>query len=72
MKLTVVHDEHGHIIALSKVVDLKQVGSKFAEVASYPEKVNERWRSNLPGSLTKCPCEKSTGSIAWITRHPNS
>jgi hypothetical protein len=38
MKLTVVHDKKGNILAISEVVDLKQAGSNFVEVGVIPGK----------------------------------
>jgi hypothetical protein len=32
MKATVLHDEHGKIIAISKIGNLKESGSKFTKV----------------------------------------
>lgn len=36
MKVTVLHDENGHIIAISKVLDLKHVGSKAVKEGIIP------------------------------------
>ena len=36
MKANVLHDEHGRILAISKAVDLKQVGSKFTRFGMVP------------------------------------
>jgi hypothetical protein len=36
MKASVLHDEHGKIIAISKVGDLKLSGSKFTKVGMVP------------------------------------
>jgi len=36
MKVTVLHDEHGHILAIAKNVDLKKAGSKFVRVGMIP------------------------------------
>ena len=38
MKLTIVHDRKGNIIAISEVVDLKQARSNFAEAGVIPGK----------------------------------
>jgi hypothetical protein len=38
MKLTVVHDKKGNIIAISEVVDLKGAGSNFVEAGIIPGK----------------------------------
>jgi hypothetical protein len=38
MKLTVVHDKKGNIIAISEVVDLKAAGSNFVEAGIIPGK----------------------------------
>jgi hypothetical protein len=36
MKATILHDEHGHIIAAATIVDLKKSGSKFTQVGMIP------------------------------------
>ena len=36
MKTTILHDEHGHILSVSKVGDLKASGSKFTRVGMVP------------------------------------
>ena len=36
MKATILHDEHGKIIAISKIGNLKQAGSKFTTVGMRP------------------------------------
>ena len=36
MKATILHDEHGRILAISKVGDLKKSGSKFDRVGMVP------------------------------------
>jgi hypothetical protein len=36
MKASVLHDEHGKIIAISKIGDLKHTGSKFTKVGMVP------------------------------------
>jgi hypothetical protein len=36
MKATILHDEHGRIIAISRIGDLKKAGSKFVEVGMIP------------------------------------
>ena len=38
MKATVLHDENGHIIGISKVMDAKVAGSKAIEVGIIPGK----------------------------------
>jgi hypothetical protein len=38
MKISILHDEHGQIIATSKVGDLKAAGSKFTEAGMLPGK----------------------------------
>jgi len=38
MKATVVYDEHGDIIAISKTLDLKRAGSKFVKAGMIPGK----------------------------------
>ncbi len=37
MKTTVLHDEHGRIIGISKNVDLKKSGSKFVKAGMMPK-----------------------------------
>ncbi len=36
MKATLLHDEHGRILAISTPVDLKKAGSKFTQVGMVP------------------------------------
>jgi len=36
MKATILHDEHGKILGISKTVDLKQAGSKFTQFGMLP------------------------------------
>jgi hypothetical protein len=36
MKATVLHDEHGKIIAISKIINLKEAGSKFSSFGMVP------------------------------------
>lgn len=36
MKAAVLHDEHGRILSVSKVGDLKAAGSKFSRVGMIP------------------------------------
>jgi len=36
MKATILHDEHGRIVAVSRPVDLKKAGSKFARFGMVP------------------------------------
>jgi hypothetical protein len=38
MKATIIHDEHGRIISISKIGDLKEAGSKFVKVGLVPGK----------------------------------
>jgi hypothetical protein len=38
MKLTIVHDKKGNIVAISEVVDLKAAGSNFKEAGIIPGK----------------------------------
>ena len=55
MKLTIVHDENGHIIALSQVVDLKQARSKFVEVGVIPGKGQRTLDFELTGEFDQMP-----------------
>ena len=36
MKATILHDEHGEIIAISKIGNLKEAGSKFLKASMVP------------------------------------
>jgi hypothetical protein len=36
VKATILHDEHGRILAISKAEDLKKAGSKFATASLIP------------------------------------
>jgi hypothetical protein len=36
MKATILHDEHGEIIAISKIGNLKEAGSKFVKAGMVP------------------------------------
>ena len=36
MNATILHDEHGRILAVSRIGDLKKAGSKFTKVAMVP------------------------------------
>jgi len=38
MKASVLHDEHGRILAISKAADLRALGSKFTSCAMIPGK----------------------------------
>ena len=38
MKVSVLHDEHGQIIAISKLEDIRAAGSKFSRVGMIPGK----------------------------------
>jgi hypothetical protein len=55
MKLIIVHDKNGHIVAISKVVDPKQVGSKFVEVGLIPGKGQRMLEVELTGESDEMP-----------------
>jgi hypothetical protein len=38
VKATILYDEHGAILAISKAVDLKAAGSKFSKVGMVPRR----------------------------------
>jgi hypothetical protein len=38
MKVSVLHDEHGQIIAISKLEDIRAAGSKFSRAGMIPGK----------------------------------
>jgi hypothetical protein len=55
MKATVVYDENGEIIAISKAVDLREAGSKFTEVGIIPRKGQYALEVELTGELVHMP-----------------
>jgi hypothetical protein len=36
MKASILHDEHGEILAISKITDLTETGSKFTSARMWP------------------------------------
>jgi hypothetical protein len=56
MKATIVHDEHGKIISIAKVGDLKAAGSKITKVEIVGTKPNHRvLEIELSSSLESIP-----------------
>jgi hypothetical protein len=55
MKATILHDEHGKIIAVSKIGDLKEAGSKFTKVGMIPGKGQRMLVVELSGEEAKRP-----------------
>jgi hypothetical protein len=51
MKAVVVYNEHGQIIAISKAVDLRQAGSKFARAGVIPGEAQHVLDVDLTGEL---------------------
>jgi len=51
MKTTILHDEHGQIIAISKIVDLQKAGSKFVSVGMIPGPGQRMLEIDLNGEL---------------------
>jgi hypothetical protein len=49
MKATILHDEHGKVIAVSKIGDLKEAGSKFTKVGMIPGKGQRMLEVELSG-----------------------
>jgi hypothetical protein len=53
MKASIVHDEHGEIVSISKVGNLKEAGSKFTSVAMVPGKGQRLVEVDLSGDTEK-------------------
>lgn len=49
MKATILYDEHGTILAISKAVDLKAAGSKFSKVGMVPRRGQRLIEAELSG-----------------------
>jgi hypothetical protein len=58
MKATVLHDEHGRILGISKIEDLKKSGSKFVKAGMMPRTGQRTVEINLSKELDSRPlCE---------------
>ena len=55
MKATLLHDEHGRILAISTNVDLKKAGSKFTKVGMVPGPGQRKLEIELSGEHEKKP-----------------
>lgn len=55
MKATILHDEHGRIISISKIGSLKDAGSKFVKVGMIPGKGQRVLEVELSEELEKKP-----------------
>jgi hypothetical protein len=55
MKVTILHDEHGRIISVSKIGDLKKAGSKFVKVGMLPGPGQWVLEIDLSGDLERKP-----------------
>ena len=53
MKATVVHDENGRIIAITKAVDLQEAGSKFTRAGIIPGPGQYALDMELTGELER-------------------
>jgi hypothetical protein len=53
MKATILHDADGHIIAISRAVDLKAAGSKFIKAGMVAQEGQHRIEIELPVELEK-------------------
>jgi hypothetical protein len=53
MKSTILHDEHGEIIAISKIGSLKEAGSKFVKVGMVPGAGQRALEIELSGEQEK-------------------
>jgi len=55
MKAIIIHDEHGKILAISKVGDLKAAGSKFSKVGMVAKSGQHVLEIELVGGLESVP-----------------
>ena len=55
MKVNIVHDEHGEIVSISKVANLKEAGSKFTRVGMVPGRGQQLVEVELSGETEKKP-----------------
>jgi hypothetical protein len=55
MKATLLHDEHGRILAISTDVDLKKAGSKFTKVGMVPGSGQRKLEIELSSEQEKRP-----------------
>jgi hypothetical protein len=55
MKATILHDEHGKIIAIAQTAEPKAAGSKFDVVAMVPRTGQRVFETELDGELTSKP-----------------
>jgi hypothetical protein len=55
MNATIIHDENGQIIAISKIVDLKKAGSRFDKVGMIPGKGQHKLELELSNDLQNRP-----------------
>jgi hypothetical protein len=55
MKTTIIFDERGQIVSISKDVNLKQVGSKFVKAGVAPGKGQRMVRVELSAEHQKMP-----------------
>jgi hypothetical protein len=55
MKAAILHDEHGQIIAISTIGDLKAAGSKFVKVGMVPRPGQHMLEIDLSPELQKRP-----------------
>ena len=53
MKASIVHDEHGEIISVSKIANLKEAGSKFTKVGMVPGRGQRLVEVELSGGAEK-------------------
>jgi hypothetical protein len=57
MRLSILHDQHGQIIATAKVGNLKEAGSKFSKVGMVPRKGQGLVEIELTGGLENVPSQ---------------
>ncbi len=55
MKATILYDEHGRIVAISKIGDLKEAGSKFDKAGVIPGVGQRALEVDLSSELESLP-----------------
>jgi hypothetical protein len=63
MKATVLHDERGEIIAISKIHNLQASGSKFTKVGMLPAAGQRILEVELSAEDEQRPCANCTSDI---------
>ena len=58
MKASIVHDEHGEIVSISRIGNLKEAGSKFTKVGMVPGRGQRLVEIELSGEAEKAPAQE--------------